>query len=80
MYIVTMSKPEAEAAYLNKIFTYALSPAHVLRVKVVKVSLYGGVVLVKVKVLKGTVAAKCDKTNYKALERDTILAGRLQAA
>lgn len=76
-YIVNMDKEQAKTAYQGKEFTYGLSHAHVVRVRVTDTRVYGGVVLCRVKPVKVLKADKKDKTNYKDMAKDYILAGRL---
>lgn len=76
-YIVNMTKEQAKEAYQGKEFCYILSDAHKVKVKVTDTKVYGGVVLCRVKPVKVLKADKKDKTNYKDMAKDYILAGRL---
>ncbi len=77
-HVIYMDKETALDAYLDKVFTYALSETHTATVRVTGVSLYGGVVLCSVKVLSAQPDKRyADKTDYKAMEKENVLAGRL---
>lgn len=78
-YIVNMNKEQAKKTYQGRVFSYRLSDSHLVSVIVTHVRVYGGVVLCRVRPLNVITHWIPDKTNYKELTKDYILAGRLGA-